>query len=156
MEEQLLLWPWVAIVSELPTRRRVCLAFSECRCSKYSASLSQTSSPWAIMFKTSSASVRSHCMSSECCAATAWTTRRCKLSTDACQTGLRVQRLVGLQANSNWHTVQSPLELRATRTAWTCHVCGGKDSVLCHLSFPVMSKILQVVGFLWKGAVTVA
>jgi len=27
-------------------------------------------------------------------------------------------------------------------------VCGGKDSVLCHLSFPVMSKILQVVGFL--------
>ena len=45
-------------------------------------------------------------------------------------------------------TVQSPPELRATRTAWTCDVCAGKDSVLCHLSFPVMSKILQVVGFL--------
>jgi len=31
------------------------------------------------LFKTSSAS---HCTSSECCAATAWTTKRCKLSTD--------------------------------------------------------------------------
>jgi len=40
-----LLLPSVAAVSELSTRRHVRLAFSECRRSKYSASLSQTSSP---------------------------------------------------------------------------------------------------------------